>query len=135
MSILLDALKTVKEEQNTVDALLKAGELVRSGGGKIKFKDFVINTVYDTDASLIVATAKNIGDRMPLHKHLGVLQFLVCVRGKFSVNCTKWSRVLDEISRAAWIPAGEDHTVTALAPDSKLIGICIPVEPAYTLQR
>ena len=121
------------------DTLLTLEQLIASGKLKcIKNKivgELIVETVYDDEASMVVIEQGKKGQMFPLHTHVGCIQFLICVRGKFSIKVP-----LDNIARIIkakdcfTVPADMAHSVHCLEDGSKLIGVVIPAEPMYRIK-
>jgi quercetin dioxygenase-like cupin family protein len=127
----LEKLQGISSRLDTVSQLIEAGQLIRERG-IVKSETAYLETVYDKDASVSVGEAE-VGEVFPMHVHQGVLQYLICVSGKFVVNFRDPAgyRILNAKECVSVTP-NTLHSVTALISGSKLVSICIPVEPAYT---
>lgn len=114
----------------TVEQLIKLGSLKRKGN--VISSPLNVETVYDKDASVVVIEQGNKGDVFPTHKHEGAVQFLICIQGRFSINFegTTIVRILNA-KECASVPENQAHSVHCLENGSKLIGVVIPIDPAY----
>lgn len=114
----------------TVNQLIARGKLKKQKNKLIG--DLVVETIYDDEASMIVIEKGMAGQDFPMHFHDGCVQFLICVRGRFTINVPD-----DHILRLLkpkdcfTVEANKLHSVHCLEDGSKLIGVVIPAEPAY----
>ena len=117
----------------TVAQLIASGKLQRDKN-KI-LGQLIVETVYDDEASMIVIECGMAGQSFPSHIHDKCIQYLICVRGRFSVNVPQ-DNIVRVIQAKECFTVGENvaHSVHCLEDNSKLIGIVIPVEPAYRIK-
>jgi mannose-6-phosphate isomerase-like protein (cupin superfamily) len=134
MTDLNKKLDHVSDMLATVSQLIASG-LLKRNRNKIAAPDskkLVVETIYDDEASMIVIEQGMKGMDFPLHLHDGCVQFLICVRGRFTINVPS-----DNIIRVLrpkdcfTVPENKLHSVHCLENGSKLIGVVIPAEPAY----
>ena len=130
-------IEQIVSKLNTVEELLKLGHLVRTSPSTIEVVSQVqLTTIMDTEACLVgTAFYQKLGDELLLHKHEGLVQYLIQYKGKVAITFGGGGyRVLGE-GDCAKIHAGELHRVTALLEDSRQIFICVPAEKGYSIDR
>lgn len=134
MSALLEKFKDINNRLETVKALIEVGNL-RIKEGSIIHNGFKVKPVFDNNCSIVIATAEKVGDLFPSHCHKGIVQYLICIKGKFIVDFidTFGSRIL-HAKECVSIPPNMKHKITALEAESELIGLCIPEDEAYKVK-
>lgn len=134
MSELKDKMNHISDMLATVEQLIQSGKLKRNHNKIIPLEDgkLIVETVYDDDASMVVIEKGMAGQDFPLHIHKDCIQFLICVKGKFSINLPE-DNLIRVIRPKDCFTVSEScpHSVHCLENDSKLIGVVIPAEPMY----
>ena len=130
MTELNDRMDMISEKLLCLEQLIRCGVLK-----KLRNKvcgDLTVETIYDDETSVVVIEKGLKGQSFPQHIHKGCIQFLICVKGKFSVDVP--SENLTRILKTkGCFTVGESvpHSVHCLEDNSKLIGVVIPTEPMY----
>jgi hypothetical protein len=134
-----EIMKTLKESSNLYKKISEKAKLLtqlnvlRMGEGVIELdKNIIFETIYSSGATITIAKYPKMGARVPNHNHEGIVEYLICNKGSFSINFANNFRVL-KIRDCVSIPEGMVHTTTALQDNSELIAVCVPVEPLYAV--
>ena len=130
-----ETLQDLNDRQKTISELINLGQiLVKTNGCKrlALENDISIDTIYDTkDVSISIASCPTSGDTYPEHCHVGIVEYLICLKGSFGVTLSHNGYRIVKEQECAKIPANILHSVISLEPNSDLMGICLPAEPAY----
>jgi len=124
----------VDSKLKTIDNLLKLGMFKYKKPGNILGLDIENKTVYeDDDTNFTMAYGMKAGDKYPNHIHELSHQYLICVKGSFAVELYSFKTIVRiiEPGQCVSIPAGHEHSVTALEDNSKCATICVPAEKSY----
>jgi len=117
----------------TVSQLIECGRLKKDKNKVLG--DLIVETIYDDECSMVVIERGMKGQTFPLHIHVGCVQYLVCVKGKFSINIPS-DGIFKVLKPSECFAVGSSiaHSVHCLEDGSKLIGVVIPPEPAYRME-
>jgi len=85
-----------------------------------------------TTISLGIWKKRNVN--WPTHIHKNSIEYLVVIKGKFLLKIDEEVRSMVK-GDCASIPLGVKHSCVSLEDDSQIIGICIPPEEAYILEK
>jgi cupin superfamily acireductone dioxygenase involved in methionine salvage len=135
MQGLMEKLQDLVHKSSTVENLLKLGILEKNHASFIEHNNFTVETIYDKGISIVIAEAPNRGEYFPEHCHQNIVQYLICIKGSFVIDYQNsfQSDIIKEKDFLYILPSRK-HKVTALENNSKLVGICIPMDRAYTTQ-
>lgn len=125
-----------KHMDKVSDMLLTVEQLICSGAlASHKNKvcgQLIVETVYDDEASMVVIEHGKRGEVFPLHCHKGCVQFLICVKGRFSVHVPSDDIIRILKPNACFVvEESKMHSVHCLEDNSKLVGVVIPPDPSY----
>jgi quercetin dioxygenase-like cupin family protein len=136
MSVILETLKEAtaitrktNEKLDLLQKLLTVSNIRLQKGVAEIDEQIKIKTIYSNGATITTSVYRK-GGLYPDHCHDAIIEYLICIKGSFSVSLPGGHRIL-QIKDCASIPANIQHTVMALDDYSELIAICIPAEPAY----
>ena len=137
MSKLTEGLKEVngsldlsREMLRTVDYLIKSGEMKKKGDIIQLGEGVDLKTIWGDNATISIATHSKAGNKVLSHCHEAIKEYLICVKGSFSVVLGGGIRILEE-GGCASIPESVEHSVISLEDNSQLIAVCIPEDLAY----
>ena len=122
--------KNISNRFRTIDNLIKAGEIRTHGDVLTADKEVLLKTIYGDASTVTIGKFGLIGGQVTDHIHPEVAQYIICVKGSFNIQTSKWSRVIYPADCAA-IPKSILHSVTALENSSELIAVCVPEDGAY----
>jgi len=92
-------------------------------------------TIYQSaDMTVTVGEYALQGDVWPDHNHSDSVEFLIVGRGMFLLKIEGTPRIMKK-GDCASIPAGVKHSVMALSDGSSIVGICVPPEKAYLIDK
>ena len=130
MKMIDSRIEGLQHRFRTIDNLIKAGEIRAHGDVLTADGGVLLKTIYGESSTVTIGKFSFTGGRVADHQHTGVAQYIICVKGSFNIQTSKWSRVITS-SECASIPKSVVHSVTALEDDSELIGICVPEDSGY----
>ena len=133
---MLNLMEAITRKLDTVEELLKLGDMVRLSADTIQSKDAILTTVFDKDECLIgIGLYEKAGDATPTHRHIGITQYLLQYKGKCVVDFENGASRIIDVGDCVKLSPGELHKVTSLTDGSEQTFICIPAEKGYKINR
>jgi len=133
---MLNLMANVIKKLDTVEELLKVGDIVRLSYNTLQSRDAMLTTVFDKEECLIgIGVYERVGDATPSHRHIGITQYLLQYKGKCVVDFENGASRVINIGDCVKLNSGELHKVTSLTDGSEQAFICIPAEKGYKIDR
>ena len=134
-----EVLNGLQDRQGTISDLINLGQVLVKVNGRRRLEmehNISLNTVFESEeCSVSIASCPEEGADYPVHRHEGIVEYLICLKGSFGITLPhNGYRILKE-KECAKIPANIMHSTISLEKDSDIMGICLPQEPAYTSSK
>ena len=131
-----EVLNGLQERQTTVSDLIDLGQVLVKVNGRRRLQmehNIEVDTVFESEeVSVTLAYCPKEGAEYPVHCHTGIVEYLICLKGSFGITLPhNGYRILKE-KECAKIPPNVLHSSISLEPNSNIMGVCLPQEPAYT---
>lgn len=131
-----DLMAAIVRKLDTVEELLKLGDVIRLSANTIQSQDAVLTTVFDKEECLIgIGFYEKAGDATPTHRHVGVTQYLLQYKGKCVVDFENGASRVVNVGECVKLKPGELHKVTSLTDGSEQAFVCIPAEEGYRINQ
>ena len=129
-------LNGLQDRQDTIGDLINLGQVLVKVNGRRRLETenkIKVETVFESEeVSVTVASFEEEGAEYPVHCHDGIIEYLICLSGSFGVTLPHSGYRIIKEKECAKIPANIMHSAVSLEPNSEILGICLPAEPAYT---
>lgn len=128
MKTYIEEITTIKERQETIDALLESGHLT-SDASEIGSKWLLTPLIQSEECSVGIVDVVNIthGPCKP-HIHYNSKEYLVCVSGSFILNVNGSDVRTVHKGECAVIREGELHYSRPLEDNTRMIYVCVPAD-------
>ena len=126
----------IKSRQATIDDLLNKGAIIPKNNTSLDSGEmWILDTIYQEHHCTIgFASCKDINGVFPEHIHLDVVEYLICLEGKFAERFGKegeYGVQILNVGDIVTIPADTVHSSKALVENTKLAFICVPADLAF----
>jgi len=134
--VLLKEINKIGMKLNTVNALLAIGDFKRINDAVIQAKDVLLQTFTEEKHYQIgVAKYEKQGHEMPDHRHAGIQEYVIQIKGRSAVYFEDGGYRIVEVGQCVAISPDVQHKFVALTDQCEQIYICVPADEGYRIQK